>query len=163
MADGGISARARTNPEGVVRFDVLPGMEWLGEVKKGGVFHHTDGASGGGSALLDIAIAAPAARLVANAAGLPVAYGLDANYPNPFNPSTSITFHLPAPTTVHLAIYNMLGQRIATLIDGERPIGTHVVAWDSRNDAGRLVAAGTYLMLLESELGQLRGRMTLLK
>ncbi|MBT6146695.1 MAG: hypothetical protein HOH74_14750, partial [Gemmatimonadetes bacterium] len=159
--DGGIGARARTNPEGTVRFDVLPGMEWLGEVKRSGVFHQTQAATGGGSALLDVGVA-PAARVVA-AVGLPVAYGLDANYPNPFNPSTSITFHLPRPTAVSLVIYDMLGQRIATLIDGERSIGTHVVTWDSRDDAGRLVAAGSYLTLLESDLGQLRGRMTLLK
>ena len=74
------------------------------------------------------------------------------NYPNPFNPSTTIEYTLPAASQVELTIYDILGQRVATLVDGHRPAGTHQVTWDGRSD-GVPVASGVYLYRMDSPGG----------
>jgi len=60
---------------------------------------------------------------------LPAAFTLDQNYPNPFNPSTTIRFTLPEPAPVKLAVYDILGRLVETLLSGEMPAGTHRVVW----------------------------------
>ena len=67
--------------------------------------------------------ALPLAALPARA--LPARFALGPNYPNPFNPSTIIPYQLPTATHVRLEVFNLLGQRIATLVDGTRPAGFH--------------------------------------
>ena len=79
------------------------------------------------------------------AAPLPARLQLGQNYPNPFNPSTIIPYQLPAPTRVRLEVFNILGQRVATLVDGERPAGFHTATWNATDAAGRGVASGVYL------------------
>ncbi|MDE2735199.1 MAG: hypothetical protein OXI72_12455, partial [Gemmatimonadota bacterium] len=56
---------------------------------------------------------------------LPQGFALGQNYPNPFNPSTIIPYQIPTTTHVRLEVLNLLGQRLATLVDGERPAGAH--------------------------------------
>jgi subtilisin family serine protease len=63
--------------------------------------------------------------------GLATEFRLEQNYPNPFNPTTTIEFSIPSSAFVHLAIYNLLGERAATLVDRELPAGTHRVEWDA--------------------------------
>ena len=58
-------------------------------------------------------------------------YDLSQNYPNPFNPATTITYTLPAATRVVVAVYNVLGEQIAVLAEGEHPSGTFTVTWDA--------------------------------
>ena len=70
---------------------------------------------------------------------------MDQNYPNPFNASTGIKFTLPEPANVTLNIYNILGQKIASLVDEEKPAGTHTVFWDGKDKNGAEVASGIYL------------------
>lgn len=70
------------------------------------------------------------------------------NYPNPFNPSTSFRFSLPTAAPVTLRIYNILGQEVATLVDGELAAGSHVVDWDGRDNFGRPLASGVFLAKL---------------
>ena len=82
---------------------------------------------------------------------LPERFELGANYPNPFNPSTMIPYQLPAAMYVRLEVFNILGQRIATLVDGERPAGFHTASWDATDAAGEAVAAGVYLYRLSGE------------
>ena len=72
------------------------------------------------------------------------------NHPNPFNPSTLIPFELSAGGHVRLDIYNILGQRVVTLIDGERPAGFQRVQWDGLDASGRGVAAGVYIYRLST-------------
>ena len=86
---------------------------------------------------------------------------LGPNYPNPFNPSTVIPFHLPASTPVRLEVFNLLGQRIATLVDGELTAGYHTVPWNGTDAAGRPVAAGVYLYRLSFPGGAETGSMVL--
>ena len=82
---------------------------------------------------------------------LPQGFELGANYPNPFNPSTMIPYRLPASMHVRLEVFNLLGQRIATLVDGEQPAGFHTASWDATDAAGQAVAAGVYLYRLSGD------------
>ena len=77
--------------------------------------------------------------------GLPESYALSQNYPNPFNPQTIIRYDLPRTGIIQMFLYNLAGQKIRTLVDGERPAGSYSVTWDGRNDDGRSVASGVYL------------------
>ena len=79
---------------------------------------------------------------------LPGSLALHPNYPNPFNPSTSIAFDLPARSNVHLAVYNVLGQHIVDLARSELAAGTHELRWDGRNTSGQQVATGIYIYRL---------------
>ena len=79
---------------------------------------------------------------------LPERFELGANYPNPFNPSTFIPYQLPAAMQVRLEVFNLLGQRIATLVDGEQGAGFHTAVWDATDAAGQAVGAGVYLYRL---------------
>jgi len=94
---------------------------------------------------------------------LPAAYRLAGNYPNPFNPKTTIRFDLPETQSVRLAIFDAAGRRVATLVDATLPAGYHDATWNGRDDAGRALASGVYFYRLEA--GPLREtrRMLLLK
>ena len=83
----------------------------------------------------------------------PVKFQLFQNYPNPFNPETSIRYQLPptgqvAASTVLLEIYNLLGQKVRTLVKQQQPPGNYTVRWDGRNDLGQQVSSGVYLYRL---------------
>ena len=75
---------------------------------------------------------------------------LDQNYPNPFNPSTSIRFTLNQAGETRLTIFNLMGQTVRTLLEGEMPAGERVIVWDGRDDAGKIVPGGTYYYRLQS-------------
>ena len=76
--------------------------------------------------------------------------GLRPNYPNPFNPSTTIEFTLPAQAEVSLEIYTSYGERVATLVHGEQDAGTHRVRWNGRNDNSSTVSSGVYICRLSA-------------
>src|SRR5262249_19579207 len=67
---------------------------------------------------------------------IPKTFAVSANYPNPFNPTTTIDFDLPEASKVSMAVYNVLGQRVATLIDGEVAAGYQSVTWNTENNEG---------------------------
>ena len=81
---------------------------------------------------------------------LPTNFALGQNYPNPFNPSTVIPYQIPASAHVRLEVFNLLGQRLATLVDGVRSAGAHTAQWDATDAAGRAVGAGVYIYRLSS-------------
>ena len=81
---------------------------------------------------------------------LPNQFSLGPNYPNPFNPTTIIPYQLPVSAHVRLQVFNLLGQRIATLVDGYQSAGSHSTRWDGTDAAGRAVGAGVYLYRLQS-------------
>lgn len=88
---------------------------------------------------------------------------LQQNYPNPFNTETKIEYELPEPSSVKIEVFNVLGQRVATLVDREQKAGYHTVTWDSRNECGREVASGLYFYRLKArEFTKVR-KMLLLK
>jgi hypothetical protein len=81
----------------------------------------------------------------------PTRYELFQNYPNPFNPETTIRYSLPKRATVTLEIYNLLGQRVRTLVDHQsQDADFYVVHWDGRNEAGAPVASGVYITYLRA-------------
>ncbi len=92
---------------------------------------------------------------------LPERFELGSNYPNPFNPSTLIPYQLPSSMHVRLEVFNLLGQRIATLVDGEQPAGFNTAEWDATDAAGQAVGAGVYLYRLSGDAGKITRRMLL--
>ena len=78
----------------------------------------------------------------------PAGFALGPNYPNPFNPSTILPYQLPVSTSVRLEVFNLLGQRVTTLVDGNRPAGAHTAVWDATDAAGQAVGAGVYFYRL---------------
>ena len=81
---------------------------------------------------------------------LPTDFALGQNYPNPFNPSTIIPYQLPSAGHVRLEVFNVLGQRLATLVNAEQSAGMHTAQWDATDAAGRAVGAGVYIYRLSS-------------
>ncbi len=81
----------------------------------------------------------------------PTAYFLEQNYPNPFNPETQIRYGLPKSIGVTLRIYNLYGQVVATLYDGQQAAGTHTVKWNGLNSQGQRVSSGIYFYKLETK------------
>jgi len=90
-------------------------------------------------------------------------YELRNNYPNPFNPSTTISFAIPKAGNVELTIYNVLGQKVATLINGEVAQGVHSAVWNGLSDAGVSVASGTYIYQIKSGEFSMSKKMILMK
>lgn len=94
----------------------------------------------------------------------PAPEGLNlSNYPNPFNPETRIAFHKANPGPARLSIYNLKGQLVRVLLDGELPAGTHTLLWDGKDARGTGAASGIYLYRLETEGMVSTQRMLMLK
>lgn len=76
---------------------------------------------------------------------LPKTYSIDQNNPNPFNPTTSINFALPTAAKTRIDVFNILGQKVKTLVDEYLTAGNKRVEWDGTDDRGNAVASGIYL------------------
>ncbi len=79
----------------------------------------------------------------------PESFGLDQNFPNPFNPSTTIRYQLSNGANVELGVYTMLGQKIRHLVETHQPTGHYTVRWDGRDDRGAELATGVYVYRLK--------------
>jgi Leucine-rich repeat (LRR) protein len=95
--------------------------------------------------------------------GVPVEFALHENYPNPFNPTTTLRFDLPEVSNLTLTIYNMLGQRVRTFNMNDTPAGYHSIKWNATNDYGEQVGAGVYLYQLQTKDFVKTRKMVLLK
>ena len=96
----------------------------------------------------------------------PRSFTLYAAYPNPFNPSTTIAFDVPAELagqTVQLTIYNVLGQKVATLVDQNLTAGRHIAKWNGRNDLSQAMPSGVYFAILKAAGQQKTSRLLLIK
>jgi photosystem II stability/assembly factor-like uncharacterized protein len=82
---------------------------------------------------------------------IPISFSLKQNYPNPFNPTTSIEFSLPVASDVELVVYNILGQKVATLINSQRSAGNHSVLWNADDSNGMKLSSGIYLYMLKAK------------
>ena len=96
-------------------------------------------------------------------ATLPRDFALLQNWPNPFNPSTSIEYVLSRSTNVRVVVFNLLGSAVAVLDQGVRPAGSHKLTWDATDAQGRPVPAGVYFCRLETEDAAQVVKMLLLK
>ena len=85
------------------------------------------------------------------------------NYPNPFNPTTTIRFDLPKATDVSILIFNVLGQKIKTIDMSQINPGYHSVVWNATNDYGSQVSAGMYFYQLKTNDFIKTKKMVLLK
>ena len=88
---------------------------------------------------------------------------LQGNYPNPFNPETAIKFSLQNTSKVRLDIYNIAGQRVATLVNNELPQGEHIFIWNARSENNREVGSGIYFYRLQTPDYQQTRKMLFLK
>jgi len=95
--------------------------------------------------------------------GIPLEFALHENYPNPFNPTTTLRFDLPEVSDITLTIYNMLGQKVRTFDYQNTSAGYHSVTWDATNDLGQQVGAGVYLYQLQTKNFVKTRKMVLLK
>lgn len=96
--------------------------------------------------------------------GIPDAFQLNGNYPNPFNPTTTISYDLANAGHVTLKVFSTLGREVATLVDGVLPQGTYQTEWNGRDGGGAVVPSGIYLYRLSFDGARSQARvMTLLK
>jgi hypothetical protein len=94
---------------------------------------------------------------------VPSLYSLSQNYPNPFNPTTTFDFSLEAAGPVNMAVYDLAGHKVRTLVDASMSPGTHSVTWDGRNDAGIQLSAGVYFYRMTAGTTTLTKKMMLMK
>jgi len=85
------------------------------------------------------------------------------NYPNPFNPETTICFTLPSDNMVNIDIYNIRGQKVRTLVDEWYVVGEHSVVWNGTDDHGRNIGSGIYLYRLKTKENIITRKMVLMK
>jgi len=103
------------------------------------------------SGLLSLAFNPPSGkREIETPAIVPYVFRLNQNYPNPFNPNTIINYEIPIAGHVTVKIYNILGQKVITLIDSYQNAGQHSVIWNGTNDSGKKIASGIYFSKLSS-------------
>ena len=110
----------------------------------------TSPADGHGGVFVFINQGTPATAVAVETAATPTTFALGANYPNPFNPATTIPLAVPAGArNVDLTIYNILGQPLRQVCTGPLPAGEHQLTWDGRDAQGRPVATGVYMYRLQ--------------
>ena len=154
MLNGGVEASSPAQISGQVRLDdglPVAGAQVLlfdlADLRRGAVAQATTDADG------QFALAV--------GTGLPEGFALGQNYPNPFNPGTVIPYELAADGYVRLEVLNLLGQRVAVLVDGERAAGVHTAIWTATDGSGQAVSAGVYLYRLTVDGASQTGRMVL--
>ena len=94
---------------------------------------------------------------------LPVVYSLHQNFPNPFNPITTLRYDLPSDVFVTLTIFDMLGREVTQLINTTQEAGFKSVKWDATDSMGRSVSAGVYIYQIEAGTFVQTKKMVLLK
>jgi len=97
--------------------------------------------------------------------GTPSRYVLSvSNYPNPFNPRTTVSYTVPSRGEVSIAVYDARGAHVATLLDhADRPAGAYIIEWDGRADSGATASSGIYFARIEHASGVRSKKMVLLK
>ena len=116
-----------------------------------------------GSIALDVSRPATTVSTFVTESGLPALSELAPNYPNPFNSGTRLVYRLADAGPVRLEVYNVLGQRVRTLVDETQKAGSYRVHWDARDQGGTPAAAGVYVTRLQYPGGEQTRRLLLLK
>jgi hypothetical protein len=110
-----------------------------------------------------LVVDAPLSVAGTQARELPSRFALHPNRPNPFNPTTTIAYDLPRASRVRLAIYDVRGREVRTLLDANQPAGSHQVRWDGRDARGVPAASGVYFYRLSATGFVQTKKMVLLK
>jgi hypothetical protein len=100
---------------------------------------------------------------IVDMSGIPTQVRLHRNYPNPFNPSTIISYDVPTAGSVKIEIFNILGQSVRTLVNTDQIPGTWKVEWNGTNDRGTVVPSGVYFVRFSASGVSLTGKMLLAK
>jgi hypothetical protein len=103
------------------------------------------------------------ASFVTPISGLPSSFSLYQNFPNPFNPSTTISFYVGTYGYTSLKVYDILGREIVTLVHEQKPAGTYNVFWDGRDTQGKTVSSGVYFYSVEHSGQRIAKQMVLIK
>ena len=90
-------------------------------------------------------------------------YAIMSSYPNPFNPQTTISYELYSDSNIELAIFNLLGQKVATLVDEFAEAGNYSSVWNGQDALGREAASGVYVLKLTTENEVISNKITLLR
>ncbi|MFC1490190.1 FlgD immunoglobulin-like domain containing protein [Candidatus Latescibacterota bacterium] len=93
----------------------------------------------------------------------PESFAVMSNFPNPFNPTTTIQFTLPEAGFTQLVIYNIMGQKIRELVSADMPAGVHSAVWDGRDQQGNPASSGLFVSRLTSGVNVVTNRMVLVK
>lgn len=134
---------------------LVPDAQYIAFVYKGNGGHYW--------ALDNIGVSSSPTGIADQPGGIPGDYALLPNYPNPFNPSTTVRYSLPKATEVRIVIYNILGQRVRRLVDEHRNAGVHQIQWDGRNDSGGQAASGIYFYRMETSDFSISRKMLLVR
>jgi hypothetical protein len=95
---------------------------------------------------------------------IPNDFSLSQNFPNPFNPGTTIPFALPSRSRITINVYNIMGQKVKTLVNGTMDAGKHQVSWDGKDERGIKVSSGLYIYQMKTAKGKnFSSKMLLLK
>jgi len=94
---------------------------------------------------------------------LPIVFNLYNNFPNPFNPTTTLRYDLPEDALVNITIYDMMGRQVKTLVNSSQIAGYITIQWDATNDHGKPVSAGIYLYQIHTGEYMQTKKMVLLK
>ncbi len=111
----------------------------------------------------DIKITAVEGEILSLGPRMPESHAVVKNYPNPFNPETTIEYYLPKDGVVELAVYNMLGQKVRTVVNDFRLAGTYKINWNGLDQQGRSVPSGIYFVQLLGQDFQVDHKILLIK
>jgi len=108
-------------------------------------------------------ISPPTPTAVGETAARPAAFFLGQSYPNPANPTATITYELADPVQVRLGIFDLLGRQVRPLAEGAQPAGQHAATWDGLDQQGRRAGSGVYLYRLETPAGAQSKKLALVR
>ena len=100
---------------------------------------------------------------VSAAPAIPVEFKLNNNYPNPFNPQTTVPYEIPKASHVKMTVYNAMGQEIKSLVDAYQNAGYYEVIWDARDNLNNLVSSGMYVIRMQAGSYIRNQKITLMK
>ena len=83
-------------------------------------------------------------------AELPTSFDLAQNYPNPFNPATTVKYQVPSPVAVEVTVYNVLGEKVVTLVNEVQPAGYYTVQWNGRDSRNQTAPSGLYFYTMRA-------------
>jgi len=127
---------------------IPPTSEWQGSETL--IFYAKDPYGLTGNSITNFTVSSSTA-VETGQESLPMEFALYANYPNPFNPETTISYDVPQPCHVRITIYNRLGQKVRSLLEETKNAGRYQVLWDATDDFGRKVTSGVYFYHFETE------------
>lgn len=125
-----------------------PNSEWLGSETI--IFYAKDPYGATGNSITTF-IVSTSTDVPTEKESLPTQFALYPNFPNPFNPETTISFDVPEPGQVRITIYNHLGQKVKTLLNEMKTAGRYQLIWNGTDDVGRKVSSGVYFYQFETE------------